>query len=58
MKKHYPELSPKCIVCCSWLLSPTLAEILGKDTNITKFMKRFTKHPVYDKTGDDCKNFI
>ena len=58
LRKRYPELSPKCISCNSWLLSPTLEDILGPHKNLTKFMNRFTKHPICDKSGTGCRGFV
>lgn len=58
VKKHYPELSPKCIICYSWLLAPNLEDIIGSDKKLTKFMKRFTKYPVLDSSGQLCRSFV
>ena len=58
LKKYYPELSPKCIVCCSWILTPRLGEIIGEEKNLTKFMKRFTMYPILDPTGQCCLSFV
>lgn len=36
---HFPEKDPKYFICGSWLLNPQLADLLGEDSNITKFMR-------------------
>jgi len=43
--KYYPEYKPMCLHCSSWLLDPTLAEIVGKDAKISQFGAQFTRHP-------------
>ena len=58
LKKYYPELSPKCIVCFSWILTPHLGEIIGEEKNLTKFMKRFALYPVLDPRGQYCRSFV
>ena len=37
----YPEYKYKAFFCASWLLDPTLVDLLGDDANISKFCKRF-----------------
>ncbi len=36
----------KLFYCNSWLLDPKIKEVLGKETNITRFADRFTRFPV------------
>ena len=57
-KKFYPELSPKCIVCHSWLMDPMLADILGPDAKLSKFTTRFMKHPTMDASGAGCLGYV
>ena len=42
ISKHYPEYNYEVFQCWSWLCDPQLIEILGEDTNISKFTARFT----------------
>lgn len=58
LKKYYPELSPKCITCHSWLLSPNLDKILSPDKNLYKFMHRFTVHPILDAEATGTRSFV
>jgi hypothetical protein len=44
-RERYPEFNVKAIHCFSWMLDPTLAEMLGAESKITKFLSRFSKHP-------------
>ncbi len=36
----------KLFYCNSWLLDPKIKEIMGKDTNMTRFADRFTRFPI------------
>ena len=40
--RHFPEESPRYLVCSSWLLDPVLAERLPERSNIVAFQRRFT----------------
>lgn len=40
--RHFPEESPRYLVCSSWLLDPVLAERLPTHSNIVAFQRRFT----------------
>ena len=44
-QERYPEFNVKAIHCFSWMLDPTLADMLGAESKITKFLSRFVKHP-------------
>ena len=48
ISKHYPEYNYEVFQCWSWLCDPQLIEILGEDTNISKFTARFTPIRVPD----------
>ncbi|MBR5543224.1 MAG: DUF5596 domain-containing protein [Oscillospiraceae bacterium] len=45
LQKHYPERKIKAFICDSWMLEPALFDIMGKETNITRFAKLFLLHP-------------
>ena len=49
LKKYYPEFKYKAFACESWLMDPQLDDMLGKNTNIVKFSKRF--HRLGRKSG-------
>ena len=38
---YFPEWEPKGYTCDSWLLDPQLEELLGEESNIVKFGRRF-----------------
>lgn len=57
-KKYYPEFSPKFIICASWLMCPTLVDILGPDAKLSKFTSRFLKHPLADAGGAGCLGYV
>lgn len=40
-------------VCSSWLLDPTLAEVLPGDSNIVRFQRRFHLDPDWARPGDE-----
>jgi hypothetical protein len=42
----FPDKELKAIGCCSWLLSPTLAEILPETSNIVAFLTPYHKYPI------------
>ena len=39
---YFPEWEPKGYTCDSWLLDPQLEELLGEESNIVKFGRRFS----------------
>ncbi len=41
IKQYYSELNIKAFYCHSWMLEKRLRDILGKDTNVTKFADFF-----------------
>ena len=45
-KKHYPDFSAKTVCCSSWMLDPSLVEILGEKSKIAGFVRRFLKYPM------------
>ena len=44
-RRHYPELSAKAVCCSSWMLDPSLVEILGEKSKIAGFVNSFVKYP-------------
>lgn len=42
LKEYYPDYDYKAFTCSSWLLDPQLVELLGEESNISKFCRRFT----------------
>ena len=44
-KTYYPEYEYKCFTCYSWLMEKRLKEIIGKETNITRFADLFHAFP-------------
>ena len=57
LKKHYPDYKYKAFACCSWLLDPQNEILLGKDTNISKFARRFQRFTVKD-AGRSVFSFV
>ncbi len=51
--RHFPEESPRYLVCSSWLLDPVLAERLPSSSNIVAFQRRFTAARC-DEPGDEA----
>lgn len=41
LKTYFPDYTYKAFCCNSWLLDPQLATLVGPDSNIAKFGKRF-----------------
>ena len=42
LAKYYPEYKYRAFYCGSWLLDPQLGDLLGADSNIARFGRRFT----------------
>jgi hypothetical protein len=42
LAKYYPDYKYKAFGCGSWLMDPQLIDILGEESNIGKFCKRFS----------------
>jgi hypothetical protein len=45
-QRHFPEFAAVGYTCDTWLLDPQLEEILPPESNIVRFLKRWTLHPV------------
>lgn len=56
-KKAYPEYDFKAFHCSSWLLEKRLKDIMGKETNITRFADKYTVFPQLSE-GDDIYTFL
>ena len=41
VKKYYPEYDYKGFSCLSWLCDPNIADLVGEESNIGRFAKRF-----------------
>lgn len=50
-KKHYPEYNARAVYCASWMIDPQLEKILGAESKIVSFMKKFTTFPRRDYGG-------
>lgn len=55
--KYYPDRTPKCFYCGSWLLDPTLADHLSPASNIVQFQRRFYCYCV-KSSGREILSFI
>ena len=56
-RTYYPDYEYKAFVCYSWLMDPQLVDLLGPDSNISKFNMRFQK--VTGKSnGNNVFNFV
>jgi hypothetical protein len=52
LAKYFPDYAYKAFYCGSWLLDPQLATLLGPESNIAKFGKRFA--PLATKSAGDA----
>ncbi len=55
--RYFPEISVKAIYCGSWLLDPTLENILGPDSRIIRFGARFARYP-HLSAGREVFSFV
>ncbi len=55
--RYFPEYTPKHAFCESWLLDPTLVEILGDSSKIVNFGNRFLRFPV-KSAGQELFSFV
>ena len=56
-RESYQEYKPVCMFCSSWLLDPTLANIIGKDSKIAQFGDQFIRYP-NKSAGKEVYNFV
>lgn len=52
LKKFFPEYADADMVCESWLLSPSLKEVLSEESNIIKFQNEFRVEKVDYENND------
>lgn len=52
LSRHFPDWAEKPMTCHSWLLSPTLQELLPPDSGIRKFQDRFRVTPQEEENRD------
>lgn len=57
LARYFPDYEYKAFSCHSWLLDPQLVDLLGEDSNISKFCLRFQPVTMYSK-GDGVLNFV
>ncbi|MBE6713335.1 MAG: hypothetical protein E7580_07450 [Ruminococcaceae bacterium] len=55
--KRFPEYAPKAFICSSWLMDPTLKEILGADSKIAKFAEPYLRIP-NKSAGKEIFSFV
>ncbi len=53
----YPDYHAKAFVCHSWMMQTALCEIMGKETNITRFQGDFVKYPL-QSPGSGIYSFV
>lgn len=56
-KSLFPEHNPQFIICYSWLLDPTLTELLGEDSRIAGFGNAFARFPMKSQ-GSEFMHFV
>lgn len=57
IRNIFPQYTPKCLFCLSWLMDPTLENMLGSESKITKFQRGFIRCPHLSE-GKDIFNFV
>lgn len=43
--EKFPQYAPKCLFCSSWLMDPTLEEMLGSESKIAGFQNGYVRCP-------------
>lgn len=56
-RKWYPEYDVRGLYCGSWLLDPSLADILGPESKIVQYGNRFVRYPVMS-AGREVFSFV
>lgn len=57
LRTYYPDYPYQAFACNSWMMNPRVAELLGEDSNIARFCRRF--QPVTRKMpGSDVFTFV
>ena len=57
VKKNYPEYAPRILHCSSWLMDPTLSEILGANSRIGQFAAPYIRYP-NKSAGKEVFSFV
>lgn len=57
MQKCYPDFEYKAICCHSWMMEKRLRQIMGRDTNITRFADRYHVFPIKSR-GTGVYSFL
>lgn len=57
IRRAYPEYDFKAIICSSWMMEKRLVEILGKETNLTKFSAPYIGFPL-NSQGKGIYSFV
>ena len=57
LKTYFPDYPYKAIFCSSWILNPALAEMLPRESNLSRFCRRFLPM-TQAATGNDVFNFV
>jgi hypothetical protein len=56
-EKYYPEFAYKAFVCHSWMMEKRLKEIMGRETNITRFADAWQPLPLLSQ-GEGVYSFL
>ncbi len=56
--ERFPEYSPKCLFCSSWIIDAQLEELLGDKSRIVGFGKTFLRFPNPTTVGRDGFSFV
>jgi len=54
----FPDMAFKTYFCHSWLMDPQLRAMLKPDSNILKFMSRYSLYPYEASENDDVFAFV
>ncbi len=57
-KERFPEFSPKCLFCSSWIIDAQLEDLLGDKSRIVGFGKTFLRFPDKSTGGRDGFSFV
>ena len=55
--RSYPDYTPKIFQCSSWLMDPTLTELLGKESRISQFGAPYLRYP-NKSAGKEVFSFV
>lgn len=56
-KQVFPKHDLHRLICCSWLLDPTLEKLMGENSRVVGFGKEFVRFPV-NSHGEEHKLFV